>query len=185
MLQLAAILELILCWIAWMLVFVRARRTAAGQQKVVRASASLWGIGLQGIGFFCVFFRVRPAHLHKSAAPLIASMLLAPASVALARAATRHLGKQWRYEAALSPNHELIQTGPYHFLRHPIYASMFMMLLSAGFCLTWWPMFLLGIAFFLAGAEVRVRAEERLLAQHFPAYADYRTRTSAYIPFLR
>jgi protein-S-isoprenylcysteine O-methyltransferase Ste14 len=186
MLQRAAILELILCWIAWTLVFVRARRIAAGQQKVVRAPASLWGVVLQGIGFFCVFFRVRPAHLHQAAAPLIASMLLAPSSVALAWAATRHLGKQWRYEAALSADHQLIQTGPYRFLRHPIYASMFLLLLAAGFCLTWWPMFLLGIVVFLAGTEVRVHAEERLLAAHFPAaYADYRTRTSAYIPFLR
>jgi len=177
--------ELVLCWIAWMLVFVRARRTAAGQQKAVHARASLWGIGLQGIGFFCVFFRVHPAGLHQPAVALIICMVLAPPSVALAWAATRHLGKQWRYEAALSPDHELIQTGPYRFIRHPIYASMLLMLLAAGFCLTWWPMFLLGIAFFLAGAEVRVRAEERLLTQHFPAYADYRARTSAYIPFLR
>jgi len=186
MLQLAAIVELILCWIAWVLAFVRVRRVAAGQQKVVRAPASRWGILLAGFGFFCVMVRVHPAAYHKSAPSLILSMLLAPPAAALAWAATRHLGKQWRYEAALSADHELIQTGPYRVLRHPIYASMFGMLLSAGFCLTWWPMFLAGILFFVAGTEVRVHAEERLLATRFPAaYADYRARTHAYIPYLR
>jgi hypothetical protein len=55
-------------------------------------------------------------------------MVLGPPSVALAWAATRHLGKQWRYEAALSEDHELIQTGPYRWVRHPIYASMLGML---------------------------------------------------------
>jgi protein-S-isoprenylcysteine O-methyltransferase Ste14 len=181
----AALAELILCWIVWVLAFVSARRAAAGQQKAVRAPASRWGIALVGIGFFLIWVQVHPAGFHKSAAALIASMLLAPPSVALAWAATRHLGKQWRYEAALNPDHELIQTGPYRRLRHPIYASMFGMLLAAGFCLSRWPMFLAGAIVFLAGTEIRVHAEERLLAEHFPGYADYRARTSAYIPFVR
>jgi protein-S-isoprenylcysteine O-methyltransferase Ste14 len=185
MLLTAALTELILCWIAWVVAFIHARRTAAGQQKAVRAPASRWGIALVGIGFWLVWIPVHPPGFHKSAASLIASMLLGPPSVALAWAATRHLGKQWRYEAALSPNHQLIQTGPYAYLRHPIYASMFGMLLAAGCCLTWWPMLLAGAAVFLTGTEIRVHAEERLLATHFPTYADYRTRTSAYIPFLR
>jgi protein-S-isoprenylcysteine O-methyltransferase Ste14 len=180
-----ALAELILCWIVWVFAFVGARRTARGQQKAVRAPASRWGILLVAIGFGLVWVQVRPSGFHKSPAALIASMLLAPPSAALAWAAVRHLGKQWRYEAALSPNHELIQTGPYRFLRHPIYASMFGMLLSAGLCLTWWPMLLAGIAFFLLGTEIRVHAEERLLAAHFPAYAGYRARTRAYLPFLR
>ena len=113
-------------------------------------------------------------------------MVLGPLSVALAWAATRHLGKQWRYEAALSEDHTLIQTGPYRWVRHPIYASMFGMLLSTGFCWTWWPMFLTAILVFLAGTEIRIRAEERLLAERFKdSFYDYRSRVPAYIPFLR
>jgi protein-S-isoprenylcysteine O-methyltransferase Ste14 len=46
-------------------------------------------------------------------------------------------------------------------------------------------MFLAGAIVFLAGTEIRVHAEERLLAEHFPGYADYRARTSAYIPLVR
>jgi protein-S-isoprenylcysteine O-methyltransferase Ste14 len=51
---------------------------------------------------------------------------------------------------------------------------------------TWWPMGIASLVFFLAGTEVRVRAEERLLAERFGAeFADYRKNTRAFIPFLR
>jgi protein-S-isoprenylcysteine O-methyltransferase Ste14 len=186
MLQTLAVVELIVCWAVWVVAFVGARKTAAGQTKAVRAPASWWGIALVAVGFFCVWAQVRPAGFHKSPLSLILSMLLAPPSAALAWAAVHHLGKQWRYEAAISPDHELIQTGPYALVRHPIYASMLGMLLAAACCLTWWPMFLLGLAFFLAGTEIRIHAEERLLAQHFgDTYAAYRARVPAYIPYIR
>ena len=185
-LQTIAVVELIVWWFGWAFAFVSARKRAAGQEKVVRAPASWWGIALAGVGFFCVMVQVRPAGFHKSPVSLVLSMLIAPWPVALAWAATRHLGKQWRYEAALSADHDLIQTGPYALVRHPIYASMLGMLLAAGFCLTWWPMFLAGLAFFLLGTEIRIHAEERLLAGRFgETYAAYRARVPAYIPYVR
>lgn len=186
MLQKLAVAELVACWLSWIFAFVAVRKRAAGQKKVVGAPASLWGIALVAVGFFCVGLRLRPAAFHKSPVSLVFSMLLAPLATALAWSATRHLGKQWRYEAALSADHDLIQTGPYALIRHPIYASMLCMLLAAGFCLTWWPMLLLGLVFFLLGTEIRIHAEERLLAGRFgDAYTAYRNRTRAYIPYLR
>src|SRR5262249_43693647 len=124
MLQIIALTELFVCWVAWSLAFVEPRKKAAGQKRIVRAPASRWGILLEMVGFALVWARVRPVGFEKSAAPLLAAMVLGPPSVALAWAATRHLGKYWRYEAALTADHELIQTGPYGWVRHPIYASM-------------------------------------------------------------
>jgi protein-S-isoprenylcysteine O-methyltransferase Ste14 len=177
---------LILCWVAWFLAFVGPRRQAVGQKKVVAAPASKWGIVLQMVGFAMVWAYVRPAGFQKSPVSLIASMILAPASVALVWAAARHLGKQWRFEAALSEDHELVQTGPYRWVRHPIYASMLGMFLATGFAWTWWPMFASGLIYFLIGTEIRVRAEDRLLSERFQeSFAAYRSRTGAYIPFWR
>ena len=117
---------------------------------------------------------------------VIASMILGPVSVALAWSATRHLGKQWRFQAALSADHELIQTGPYRFVRHPIYASMLGMLLAVGSVWTWWPMFIAALIVYLAGTEIRVRAEDRLLEERFQeVFVAYRSRVRAYIPGLR
>jgi protein-S-isoprenylcysteine O-methyltransferase Ste14 len=186
MLPIAAWGELVVCWIVWSLAFVKARRRAAGQKKAVRAPASRWGILLVTVSFALTGAYVRPAGFTKSTTSLLVSMALGPPSVALAWAATRHLGKQWRYEAALSDNHELIQTGPYGWVRHPIYASMLGMLLATGCCATWWPMFMAAVVVFLIGTEIRIRAEERLLAERFQdAFTAYRSRVRGYIPFVR
>jgi protein-S-isoprenylcysteine O-methyltransferase Ste14 len=186
MLQIVALVWLALCWVAWALAFIKPRKQAAGQKKVVRAPASKWGIILVMIGFALVWAYVRPVGFEKSAPSLIASMILGPPSVALVWAATRHLGKQWRYEAALSEDHELIRTGPYRWVRHPIYASMLGMLLATGAARTWWPMFIAAVLVFLAGTEIRVRAEDRLLAGRFQeSFTAYRSRVRAYIPFIR
>jgi protein-S-isoprenylcysteine O-methyltransferase Ste14 len=186
MLQIAALIELALCWIVWSLAFLKPRKLAAGQKEVASAPASRLGIFLVMLGFALVWTYIRPVGFQKSAASLIASMVLGPPSVALVWAATRHLGKQWRYKAAVSQDHELIQTGPYAWVRHPIYASMLGMLLTTEAAWTWWPMGIAGIAAFLAGTEVRIRAEDRLLAAHFKdKFTAYRTRVPAYIPFLR
>ena len=110
-----AFVELVICWVTWSLAFVKAKKQAGNQKKVVRARASLWGIALQGVGFALVWTYARPRGFEKSSISLIISMILGPPSVALAWWATRHLGKQWRYEAALSDVHDLIQTGPVQF----------------------------------------------------------------------
>ena len=185
-LQVFALVELMGCWILWSLAFIKPRKQAAGQQVVVTASSSKWGILLQSVGFFLVWLYAGPMGFQKPTASIIASMILGPVSVAVAWSATRHLGKQWRFQAALSADHELVQTGPYRFVRHPIYASMLGMLLAVGLVWTWWPRLIAGIIVFLAGTEVRVRAEDRLLEERFQdAFVEYRSRVRAYIPGLR
>ena len=186
MLKIIVLAELALCWIAWTLAFVKPHKQAAKQKEVASAPASKWGIFLVMLSFAFTWAYVRPVGFEKSGPALIASMFLGPPSVVLAWAATRHLGKQWRYKAALSEDHELIQTGPYRWLRHPIYTSMLGMLLATGAAWTWWPMFVAALAAFLAGTEIRIRAEDGLLAERFPeSFAHYRSRVRGYIPLVR
>lgn len=186
MLWIVAFAELIVCWLVWSLAFIKPSREASGRTETAKAPVSKWGIALVMMGFALTWGYVRPAGFHKSAGALIASMILGPPSVALAWAATRHLGKQWRYQAALRADHELIQTGPYAWIRHPIYTSMLGMILATGFCWTWWPMFVAAIICFVAGTEIRVRAEDRLLAERFgDTFVAYRTRVRAYFPLVR
>lgn len=186
MLAIAALVELTVCWIAWSMAFSKPSRQAAGRAESVSAPVSRWGIALVFVGFALVWAWVRPVGFHKSTLELVASMVLGPPSVALAWAAARHLGKQWRYKAALREDHELIQTGPYRWLRHPIYTSMLGMLLATAAAWTWWPMAVAGVAFYIAGTGIRIRAEEKLLGERFGAeHAAYRKRTWEYIPFIR
>ena len=186
MLTIACYVELAVCWIAWTLAFVKPRKRAAGAKKNVTAPVSRWGIFLVMLGYACIWAFVRPVGFEKSAASLIASMMIAPPSVVLVWMAARHLDKQWRFEAALSEDHKLITTGPYRWLRNPIYASMLGMLLATGFAKTWWPLLVAGVIFFVMGTEIRVRAEERLLANRFgEEFEKYKATTPAYLPFLR
>ena len=185
-LQIAAWVELGICWIVWSLAFVKPRRRAAGAKTTVSAPVSRWGIVLVMLGYACMGAFVRPQGFSKSAASLIASMILGPPSVVLVWMAARHLDKQWRFEAALSEDHKLITTGPYRWLRNPIYASMLGMLLATGFAKTWWPLLVSGVVFFVIGTEIRVRVEEKLLEARFgEEFRRYKASTPAYLPFLR
>jgi protein-S-isoprenylcysteine O-methyltransferase Ste14 len=185
-LQLAALAELLLCWVAWALAFIYPILKAKGQKKAVIDRRSKIGILGVMIGFMCAGTYIGAMQLSRPAAALIASMVLAPASVVFTWWATWHLGKQWRYVAALTEGHELITTGPYRLIRHPIYASIFGLLLATIGAWTWWPLALPAVVFFIIGTEIRVRAEDGLLAARFgEKFSDWSARTRAYIPLIR
>jgi protein-S-isoprenylcysteine O-methyltransferase Ste14 len=182
----AAWIELLVCWITWCAAFVKPKRQAKGQETVVRAPSSRLGIGLVFVAFMLIWIWLKPIGFRKSTACLVLSMVLGPIAVLLVWVSAHELGKQWRLEAALSADHRLIQTGPYRWMRHPIYTSMFFLLMATAAAYTWWPMWVAGAVAFIAGTEVRVRAEERLLEQHFgDEFRRYRSRVRAYIPFVR
>jgi protein-S-isoprenylcysteine O-methyltransferase Ste14 len=185
-LQIAALIELPLCWITWALAFVRPRKQAKSQKEAETAPRSRLGIIIVSLGFFCAWVQIRPSQFEKSDAALIASMVIAPFAVGLSWWATRHLGKQWRYVAAVAEGHELITTGPYRLIRHPIYTSIFGMLLATVFAWSWWPLGIAAVVFYVIGTEIRIRAEEALLAAHFgEQFTEWRANTPAYIPFVR
>lgn len=77
----------------------------------------------------------------------------------------------------------LVTTGPYRYLRHPIYAAA-LYLTWAGVLTHPGPFnFLLGLVP-VAGLGARMLAEERLVAEKYPEYAAYAARTARAVPFL-
>jgi len=113
-------------------------------------------------------------------------MVIMPISVWLAWRAVRHLGKQWRIAAGLYSDHELVRSGPYGMLRHPIYASLLGMLMGTAMVVTWWPILIVAVVVFLVGTEIRVRVEDQLLSSRFgEVFKQYQASVPAYIPFVR
>jgi protein-S-isoprenylcysteine O-methyltransferase Ste14 len=68
--------------------------------------------------------------------------------------------------------HCVISTGPYHYVRHPMYAGFLLFMTGTPLSLGSWYGALLGLAFMLALAR-RAVLEERTLQAALPAYADY------------
>jgi protein-S-isoprenylcysteine O-methyltransferase Ste14 len=77
----------------------------------------------------------------------------------------------------------LITSGPYRFIRHPIYTAILLFLwpgaLSQGGVIDW---VLAGIA--TIGIGFRIYAEESLVVVEYPEYVDYAKRTKRIIPFI-
>jgi protein-S-isoprenylcysteine O-methyltransferase Ste14 len=96
------------------------------------------------------------------------------------------LGRHWRVDAGLNSDHQLVRSGPYSIVRHPIYSSMLCLLLATGLMVSPWPLFIAAMTLFLIGTEIRVRIEDSLLAARFGnEFAVYRRAVRAYIPWLR
>ena len=98
----------------------------------------------------------------------------------------RHLHRQFRLDAELNADHQLIRAGPYAIVRHPIYAGMFAILLAVGCLVTRWPALIAAAAIYFGGTEIRVRTEEKLLRSRFGEEFDAWARHIwAYLPFVR
>ena len=180
-----AIAELVAMWLLWAYPFLRKRFTGPKRQSNVMAHSGDWGLALETFGMFLAWLRL-PHAPEPPVWRIVVSMALAPPGALFGWYAVRHLGKQLRILAGLYPDHELIRTGPYAIVRHPVYASMFLMMLATGFLLAQWMLFLLGIALYIVGTEIRIHAEEGLLRARFgTAFEDYRREVPAYLPFLR
>jgi protein-S-isoprenylcysteine O-methyltransferase Ste14 len=71
--------------------------------------------------------------------------------------------------------HSVISTGPYHTVRHPMYAGFLLFMTGTPLLLGSWYGVLLGLAFMLVLAR-RAVLEERTLKAALPGYADYMAR---------
>jgi len=170
-------------WLVWFVPFLFAqikRPVAATLDPRAR-----WGMLLQAIAYSILWqnrFWERPLPAWR----LILAIALFLLAALLSWTSTRALGRQWRMDAGLLADHELVTSGPYRMLRHPIYCSMLCTLLGTGFLLTPLLMILLASLVFIAGVEIRVRIEDKLLASRFgDRFDEYRRRVPAYIPFVR
>lgn len=180
-----AALELIAMWVLWLIPFLRKRFTGPKREANVMAHSADWGLALESAGIACALIWL-PNTPVPGAARAIASMILAPVGTIFGWLAVRHLGKQLRILAGLYADHELVRTGPYAIVRHPVYASLFLMMLATGLLCARWPMLLLGIVLYIVGTEIRIHAEEGLLRSRFgEEFEEYRRRVPAYIPFVR
>jgi protein-S-isoprenylcysteine O-methyltransferase Ste14 len=103
-------------------------------------------------------------------------------SLALAVWSRRHLGRNWSGEIAAKVDHQLVRSGPYHWIRHPIYTAMLGMTLGTALVSGETHALLAFVIMAVAYAR-KLRLEEAQLREVFgPAYDEYRQHSRALIP---
>ena len=94
-----------------------------------------------------------------------------------------HIGRNWGTPMSQKVDPELVTTGPYHLVRHPIYSGILVAGVGTATALSWWWLIAVALAgaYFLYSATV----EERWLTRQFPdAYPGYRCSTKMLLPFI-
>ena len=95
------------------------------------------------------------------------------------------LGKFFTATIQIKKDHELVQTGPYRYIRHPSYLGILVLSLGLGIAMVNWISLLLCIALPAIGLMRRIKFEEKELEQHFgKQYQNYRKNTWRVIPFI-
>ncbi|MGH8256389.1 MAG: methyltransferase family protein [Steroidobacteraceae bacterium] len=98
--------------------------------------------------------------------------------------ARRHLGSNWSGTVTVKQEHQLICTGPYGRVRHPIYTGLLLALLGSAVARADIQGFI-GFAICVAALIRKLRIEERwMLAQFGTSYSLYVARTRALLPLL-
>ena len=121
-------------WLSWLVYWVSAaQRTAANKRTETLLEGASYRIPL-AIGVFLTVFWWKPLFLRIPAlgtpSPLAAGigLVFTVAGLCFAVWARMHLGKYWSGRITLKENHRVIQTGPYAWVRHPIYSGLILAL---------------------------------------------------------
>ena len=119
----------------------------------------------------------------RSATPYWIGLALLVAGLGFAVWARVHLGRNWSGTVTVKQDHELIRTGPYGYVRHPIYTGLITGLIGTAICAGTLRA-ALGVAIISTALWIKSRTEERFMRETFPGqYQNYCGEVPALIPF--
>jgi protein-S-isoprenylcysteine O-methyltransferase Ste14 len=185
-----SVLEILneLPWIVFLVYWlIAATKTRATQKR--EPAFSRYGVSLLLIcGYLLIFnrrarvgflrHRFLPDH---PAVPLIGILLLW-SGIGLAIWARRHLAENWSARVTIKVGHELIRTGPYARLRHPIYTGLLLATLGSAVMIGEWRG-LFGVVLVLIAYSLKALKEESMLRTQFgSAFEEHRRQTGFLLP---
>ncbi len=176
-------LAILIIWVAFWIYWLAASAT-------VKAGRTRWGqfAGIRVVLVLVVLLLVRLRVLKGHATsngPWLEGIGLAVFVLGLALAvwARVYIGRNWGMPMSQKENPELVTTGPYGRVRHPIYSGIILGMVGTALAVSWYwlaAVVLLGGYFIYSAVN-----EERYMTQLFPdAYPAYKRSTKMLIPFI-
>jgi protein-S-isoprenylcysteine O-methyltransferase Ste14 len=175
------------CWLVFLVswaIFAMVLGEGAQRQQSARAS------GVRLLVVVALFVALRYGNLAPpqrvfgdfAADAAAAGAALCVAGVAFAIWARAALGRNWGMPMTLHADPELVITGPYRLVRHPIYTGLAAMLIGTALV---YPFAALPCAVMIAYSLYSARREERDMERRFPeAYPAYKKRSKMLVPFV-
>lgn len=112
-----------------------------------------------------------------------AGVVLCALGIACALWARMHLGRNWGMPMSVKVDSELVTSGPYAYVRHPIYSGVLLAMFGTALTVGWW--WLLLFVFFGAYFIYSATQEEKRMMREFPSqYPEYKKRTNMIVPFV-
>jgi len=171
----------------WLIAWLRTKRT---QERAPLSSRLLYAVPVM-IGSYLFFnnnatsgwgrARLFPGN------PVLDSIavLVTALGIGFAICARFYLGTNWSSAVGVKVGHELIRTGPYTWVRHPIYSGLLLALIGTALQQDR-VIALIAVALFWLGFWIKSRMEEEFMRKTFgEQYVEYRKSTGALIPKLR
>ena len=178
-----------IAWIGWIVTWAAASFWSDPAEKRL-ATWDVWayrGFSLVGL-ILLSHFTARALglrriwHVGYNGAYLLAALTFG--GILFAWWARIHLGRLWSGSITRKEGHHIVDTGPYGFVRHPIYTGLIAATLTTATASAT-PTAIMGFMFIALGLWIKARAEERFLSAELGPedYAAYQRRVPMLVPF--
>lgn len=163
-------------WVYWLIAAVGAKKGSRGTR------ARLPGLTLVVTVVLVRVFNNSTLAVHSPVVKAV-GVVVVVAGLGLAVWARIYLGRNWGMPMTEKEEPELVTSGPYRFVRHPIYTGLLLAIIGTALATNvYW---LIGLAALGPYCVYSAHVEERILMSSFPtAYPRYRARTKMLVPFV-
>jgi protein-S-isoprenylcysteine O-methyltransferase Ste14 len=173
--------------VVWAIAWLRTKRNQERAPFVSRLSYGVpvvlasWLLFSENFPFTWLQNRIIPKNIYTEAAAITVTAL----GIALAIWARFYLGQNWSSAPTVKVGHELIRTGPYAWVRHPIYSGLILAMIGTAIARRE-PRGFVSVVLLWLAFLIKSRIEEKFMRKTFgPQYEDYSKSTGALIPRLR
>lgn len=181
-----------ICWVMFFIVrlYYQKKITSRDDYSIVNKQRHMFFFRIYALAYLLLPFYFLTSWLDGAQIPLttgnrIIGAIITISGIALFAWSHHALGQNWTAIPALSPDHQLTVNGPFHFVRHPMYSSFFIIgvgfsILSANWIVA---IAYLGSVFLMY--RTRITEEEKMLVERFgDGYIQYMQKTGRLFPKL-